>query len=104
MRSKGSKHLGRFHETIFLYNASADYHSKYLYRSYDSDYVENFYKHTELAGNGVLLRTVWDDIAPVPGRILDYNSRVAFNRLTYENIRSHTHYHGDFGLGQRRLG
>ncbi len=104
MRSKGSKHLGRFHDTIFLYSARADYHFKHLYCSYDSDYVEKFSKHTELAGNGFLLGTVWDDITPVPGRILDYNSGVASNRLTYENIRSHTHYHGDFGLGQRRLG
>ena len=31
-------------------------------------------------------------------------SGVAFNRLTFENIRSHTQYDGDFGLGQRRLG
>jgi hypothetical protein len=33
---------------------------------------------------------------------LDDNSGVAFNRLTYENIRSHTHHHGDLDLGQRR--
>jgi hypothetical protein len=39
-----------------------------------------------------------------PGKILDYNSGVASNRLAYENIRSHTRYHRDFGLGQCRLG
>jgi hypothetical protein len=70
MRSKGSKHLGRFHDTIFLYSARADYHFKHLYCSYDSDYVEKFSKHTELAGNGFLLGTVWDDITPVSTRIL----------------------------------
>jgi DNA modification methylase len=45
---QGSKHLGRVHDTIFLYGGGdADYYFKHLYRTYDEDYVEKFYKHVE---------------------------------------------------------
>ena len=44
---QGSKHLGRVHETIFLYAAGKDYYFKHLYRPYDQSYIENFYKHVE---------------------------------------------------------
>src|SRR5665213_623845 len=45
---QGSKHLGRVHDTIFLYGGGdADYYFKHLYRAYDEDYVEKFYKHVE---------------------------------------------------------
>ena len=44
---QGSKHLGRIHDTLFLYSGGGNYFFKHLYRPYDEDYVENFYKHME---------------------------------------------------------
>lgn len=44
---QGSKHLGRVHDTILLYGKSKNYHFKHLYRPYDPDYVEQFYRHIE---------------------------------------------------------
>jgi DNA modification methylase len=45
---QGSKHLGRVHDTIFLYGGGdADYYFKHLYRPYDEEYLEKFYKHVE---------------------------------------------------------
>ena len=45
---QGSKHLGRVHESLFLYtNGSPEYYFKHLYRAYDEDYLAKFYKHVE---------------------------------------------------------
>jgi hypothetical protein len=44
---QGSKHLGRVHDTIFLYSGGGDYYFKHLYRSYDPEYIEQFYRHVE---------------------------------------------------------
>lgn len=44
---QGSKHLGRVHDTIFLYAGSREYKFKHLYRPYDPDYVAKFYRHVE---------------------------------------------------------
>ena len=44
---QGSKHLGRVHETLFLYSGGGEYHFKHLYRPYDREYVEKFYKYVE---------------------------------------------------------
>jgi site-specific DNA-methyltransferase (adenine-specific) len=44
---QGSKHLGRVHDSLFLYSGGGDYYFKHLYRPYDDDYVERFYKHVE---------------------------------------------------------
>jgi DNA modification methylase len=44
---QGSKHLGRVHDTLFIYGKSKDYHFKHLYRPYDPSYVQDFYKYTE---------------------------------------------------------
>jgi DNA modification methylase len=44
---QGSKHLGRVHDTIFLYAAGDSYHFEHVYKSYDDDYIEKFYKHVE---------------------------------------------------------
>jgi adenine specific DNA methylase Mod len=43
---QGSKHLGRVHDTIFLY-AQGDHVFTHQYKPYDSEYVEKFYKHVE---------------------------------------------------------
>jgi DNA modification methylase len=44
---QGSKHLGRVHDTIFFYAGSENYTFDHVYKSYDEDYVEKFYKHIE---------------------------------------------------------
>lgn len=44
---QGSKHLGRVHDTLLLYGGGGEYYFKHLYRSYDEDYLEKFYKHIE---------------------------------------------------------
>lgn len=44
---QGSKHLGRVHDTIFMYTKASDYFFKHLYRPYDPEYIEKFYRHTE---------------------------------------------------------
>ena len=44
---QGSKHLGRVHDSIFLYAAGDDYFFRHMYRPYDAEYVEKNYKHVE---------------------------------------------------------
>jgi DNA modification methylase len=44
---QGSRHLGRVHDTIFMYAGSEQYKFKHLYRPYDSEYVTKFYRHVE---------------------------------------------------------
>src|SRR5713101_2460014 len=44
---QGSKHLGRVHDTILMYSKSENYSFKHLYRPYDPEYVEKFYRHVE---------------------------------------------------------
>jgi site-specific DNA-methyltransferase (adenine-specific) len=44
---QGSKHLGRVHDTIFFYTKSDEYHFKHLYKPYDQEYLEKFYKYVE---------------------------------------------------------
>ena len=45
---QGSKHLGRIHDSVFLYSGGSDaYKFKHLYAPYDDDYVEDFYRHVE---------------------------------------------------------
>jgi DNA modification methylase len=44
---QGSKHLGRVHDTIFLYSRSAEYTFNHQYKAYDQVYIEKFYKYIE---------------------------------------------------------
>ena len=45
---QGSKHLGRVHDSIFLYcGGNEDYKFKHLYRPYDEEYMEKAYRHVE---------------------------------------------------------
>jgi DNA modification methylase len=45
---QGSKHLGRVHDSLFLYRgASDDYTFKHLYGPYDDEYVEKAYRYVE---------------------------------------------------------
>ncbi len=44
---QGSRHLGRVHDTIFMYTKGQDYFFKHLYRPYDPEYVDKFYRHVE---------------------------------------------------------
>jgi len=44
---QGSKHFGRLHDTIFLYNNGGEPTWNQLYEPYDKDYVETFYSNIE---------------------------------------------------------
>jgi DNA modification methylase len=44
---QGSRHLGRVHDTLLMYGGGRDYFFKHLFRPYDPEYVEQFYRHTE---------------------------------------------------------
>jgi DNA modification methylase len=44
---QGSKHLGRVHDTLFMYCKGEEYFFKHLYRPYDPEYVQQFYRYTE---------------------------------------------------------
>lgn len=44
---QGSKHLGRVHDVIFFYTGGGEHTFNHQYKPYDSDYVEQFYKHIE---------------------------------------------------------
>lgn len=45
---QGSKHLGRVHDSIFLYaGGSKDYKFRHLYGPYDNEYVDKAYRHIE---------------------------------------------------------
>lgn len=44
---QGSRHLGRVHDAILMYGKTKDYHFRHLYRPYDPEYVEDFYRFVE---------------------------------------------------------
>jgi len=44
---QGAKHLGRVHDTIFLYAKGPNYFFNHVYRPYDKQYIEDFYNHVE---------------------------------------------------------
>lgn len=44
---QGSKHLGRIHDTVFFYVKGKKYTFQHLYKPYDQQYLEKFYKHIE---------------------------------------------------------
>jgi len=44
---QGARHLGRVHDTIFFYAKSDEYAFTHLYKTYDQEYIEKFYKHVE---------------------------------------------------------
>jgi DNA modification methylase len=47
---QGSKHLGRVHDTLFLYANGRDYTFNHQYRAYDPAYLAKNYKHVDAAG------------------------------------------------------
>lgn len=44
---QGSKHLGRVHDSIFLYSKSDEYYFKHLYKPYDKEYIEKNFRYIE---------------------------------------------------------
>jgi DNA modification methylase len=44
---QGSKHLGRVHDSLFLYTFGEDYKFRHVFTPYDPQYVEKFYRHVE---------------------------------------------------------
>lgn len=44
---QGSKHLGRIHDSIFLYTKSNNHYFKHLYKPYDKEYIQKNFKNSE---------------------------------------------------------
>jgi SAM-dependent methyltransferase len=44
---QGAKHLGRVHDVLLLYAGGRDYYFKHMYRAYDQEYIDAFYRHIE---------------------------------------------------------
>lgn len=44
---QGAKHLGRIHDTLFLYKNGSSHTFNHQYRPYSPDYIQKFYKHVE---------------------------------------------------------
>lgn len=44
---QGARHLGRVHDTILLYGNGEPHKFRHLYRPYEGDYVDSFYRHVE---------------------------------------------------------
>jgi site-specific DNA-methyltransferase (adenine-specific) len=44
---QGAKHLGRVHDTIFLYSGGGEYVFDHQYKQYGEDYIKAFYKYLE---------------------------------------------------------
>lgn len=47
---QGAKHLGRLHDTIFMYRKSANLQMNTVYTPYSEKYVKDFYKYTDEDG------------------------------------------------------
>jgi adenine-specific DNA-methyltransferase len=48
--TQGARHMGRIHESIFLYVKSEDYTWNVQYTPYDQSYVDAFYRHVDADG------------------------------------------------------
>lgn len=48
--TQGAKHMGRIHESIFVYTKSEEYTWNVQYTPYDQSYVDDFYRHTDVHG------------------------------------------------------
>ncbi len=44
---QGSKHLGRVHDSILIYNGGGKHTFHHQYKPYDPEYLANFYRHVE---------------------------------------------------------
>lgn len=47
---QGAKHLGRLHDTIFMYRKSADFKMNIVYTPYSEKYINDFYKYKDEDG------------------------------------------------------
>lgn len=48
--TQGARHMGRIHETIFLYSKSENYAWNVVYTPYDQSYIDDFYRHLDQDG------------------------------------------------------
>jgi adenine-specific DNA-methyltransferase len=48
--TQGAKHMGRIHESIFVYSKSENYNWNVQYTPYDQTYVDDFYRHRDENG------------------------------------------------------
>ncbi len=46
--TQGARHMGRIHESIYLYSKSEDYCWNVLFTPYDQSYIDAFYRHAEI--------------------------------------------------------
>jgi DNA modification methylase len=44
---QGAQHLGRVHDTLFLYGKSSRYELNQIYTPYSDEYIDSFYRHVE---------------------------------------------------------
>lgn len=56
--TQGAKHMGRIHESIFVYTKSSSYTWNVQYTDYDQDYIDNFYRYTDENGRNYQLSDI----------------------------------------------
>ncbi len=77
--TQGAQHMGRIHETIFVYSKSAKYTWNLLYTPYEQSYIEAFYRHKDPDGRRYQLS---DITAPGGGEAAKGNPRYEFLGVT----------------------
>ena len=77
--TQGATHMGRIHETIFLYTKSENYPWTMQFTTYDPDYVDAFYRHTDPDGRRYQLS---DITAPGGAKESKGNPRYEFLGVT----------------------
>jgi len=77
--TQGATHMGRIHESIFLYTKSDDYKWNVQYTPYEQSYVDSFYRFTDSNGRRYRLSDV---TAPGGARASKGNPRYEFLGVT----------------------
>ncbi len=74
---QGSQHMGRIHESIFLYTKGEDYTWNMQYTTYDQTYIDNFYRYSEKDGRRYRLSDI-----TAPGKASKGNPHYEFLGIT----------------------
>lgn len=77
--TQGARHMGRIHETIFLYTKSDDYPWNIQYTPYDQSYTDAFYRYRDTDGRRYRLS---DITAPGGGEAAKGNPHYEFLGIT----------------------
>ena len=56
--TQGARHMGRIHESIFLYTKSGEYTWNMQYTPYDQSYIDDFYRHKDADGRRYTLSDI----------------------------------------------